>query len=195
MDSQWRYGARRALREGVVVSTSVAAEQVRTFHALCRTISARKGFELPGSEALMLQLLQTSRADAAVEARLFIATFDDALAGGVFILRSGRHLHYLWGGVDRTHARARAGEALQWAVIEWGLAQGCILYDLEGIDPVNNPGTYQFKKKMGGTEIQLQAQLECALDWRGSLMLQALRVKRRLAGSLGLLSGQHGSRG
>lgn len=95
-------------------------------------------------------------------------------------MRAGKHLHYLWGAVDRAHARARAGEALQWAVIEWGLAQGCTRYDLEGIDPVNNPGTYQFKKKMGGTQIQLQQQLERPLDWRGSVVLQALRVKRRL---------------
>jgi len=183
MDAQWRYGARRALREGVVIATSVAAGQIRTFHALCRAISARKGFELPGSEALMLRLLQTSRPDAAVEARLFIARIDDAVAGGVFILRAGHNIHYLWGAVDRAHSRARAGEALQWAVIEWGLAQGCTRYDLEGIDPASNPGTYQFKKKMGGTEIQLQEQLERALDWRGALMLQALRIKRRLATS------------
>ena len=29
-------------------------------------------------------------------------------------------------------------------------------YDLEGIDPVGNPGVYQFKKKMGGVEVVLQ---------------------------------------
>lgn len=183
LDAQWRYGARRALREGVVVSTTVAVEQVRRFHALCQAISVRKGFELPGSEALMLQLLQASQTDAPVEARLFIATLDGVIAGGAFVLRAGSHLHYLWGAVDRACSRARAGEALQWAVIEWGLGRNCTRYDLEGIDPLSNPGTYQFKKKMGGTEIQLQPQIERALDWRGALVLQALQLKRRLAGS------------
>jgi lipid II:glycine glycyltransferase (peptidoglycan interpeptide bridge formation enzyme) len=45
-----------------------------------------------------------------------------------------------------------AGEAVQWAVIEWGLAKGCTRYDLEGIDSVRKLGTYFFKQKMGGTE-------------------------------------------
>ena len=49
----------------------------------------------------------------------------------------------------------RAGEAVHWAAIEWGLAMGCTRYDLEGIDPQGNPGTYKFKKKMGGTEVAL----------------------------------------
>jgi hypothetical protein len=181
MDSQFRYGARRALRDGLLVSSTVSEAQARAFHGLCLAISARKGFDLPASEALMQQLLLQSRSGGPVEARLFVATSQDSLVGGAFILRAGKHVHYLWGAVDRAHARARAGEALQCAVIEWALAQQCTLYDLEGIDPINNAGTYQFKKKVGGSEVQLRAQREQALDWRGSLLLQAMRIKRRLA--------------
>lgn len=181
MDSQFRYGARRALRDGLLVTSTTDDVQVRAFHELCLAISARKGFDLPASEALMQQLLLRSQAGGPVEARLFVATTQDSLAGGAFILRAGSHIHYLWGAVDRAHARARAGEALQCAVIEWALAQQCTLYDLEGIDPVNNPGTYQFKKKVGGSEIQLCPQREHALDWRGTVLLGAMRLKRRLA--------------
>lgn len=180
MDSQWRYGARRALREGLQITSTTQPAQVRAFHDLCQAISVHKGFELPGSGELMQILLDHSQPQAPVEARLFIATIEGELAGGAFILRAGAHLHYLWGAVDRQHARVRAGEALQWAVIEWGLASACTLYDLEGIDPVSNPGTYQFKKKMGGTELTLQAQRELPLDWRGRLVLQGLQWKRRL---------------
>ena len=180
LDTQWRYGVGRATREGVSIVETTAAEDIQQFHALCVQISLAKGFELPASLPLMQQLLTLSSPDDPVEARLFAARVENQLVGGVFILRAGKHVHYIWGGVDREHSRVRAGEALQWAVIEWGLAQGCTLYDLEGIDPVNNPGTYQFKKKMGGQEVTLAPQTQLPLNWRGWLVWQAMQLKQHV---------------
>lgn len=177
LDSQFRYGARRALREGVSIEQIQSGAVISNFYQLCIKISQTKGFRLPASLALMQQLLARSDPAAPVEARLFVANFEGRLLAGAFVMRAGTHLHYLWGGVDRKHPKLRGGEAVQWAVIEWALAQGCTLYDLEGIDPVNNPGTYQFKKKMGGSEITLpQLQLR-PLDWRGRLLEPLLRGK------------------
>lgn len=180
LDSQFRYGARRALREGVQVTRAQDAAMVARFHALCDSISEYKRFSLSASASLMQHLLDLTRADAPVQAHLFVATHEGRLAAGAFILRAGRHVHYLWGAVDRQYPGLRAGEVVQWAVIEWAVRQGCTLYDLEGIDPVNNPGTYQFKKKLGGREVQLARAEECALNWRGALVRQALDLRRKI---------------
>ncbi len=175
LDSQWRYGARRALREGVQIDQTSSPATISGFYRLCMTISQAKGFRLPASAELMQQLITLSTASAPIEARLFIASFDGRLLAGAFVMRAGTHLHYLWGGVDREHAKLRGGEAVQWAVIEWALANGCTLYDLEGIDPVNNPGTYQFKKKMGGSEVTLSRLSAHALHWKGALLMPLMR--------------------
>jgi lipid II:glycine glycyltransferase (peptidoglycan interpeptide bridge formation enzyme) len=47
------------------------------------------------------------------------------------------------------------GEALHWSIIDWAIEKGLSLYDLEGIDRKRNPGTFAFKKKMGGREVIL----------------------------------------
>lgn len=153
LDKQWRYGVGRAQRMGVTVDTSPSDQDLADFFALCRSISERKRFDLSGSSALMRHLL--AMPNAAAEARLFLARYRGRIGAGAFVIRCGRSLHFVWGGTDRGAADARVGEAVQWAAIEWGLAQGCTRYDLEGIDPVGNPGTYAFKKKMGGAEVTL----------------------------------------
>lgn len=177
LDKQWRYGVGRAHRFGVTVAPERQRDSVEAFFALCQRLSAEKGFRLPGSSAQLFALLAAGR-HGDVEARLFIARYKGELAAGVFLLRSGRSVHYIWGGADRAFSKQRVGEAVQWAAIEWGLSQGCDRYDLEGIDPTRNPGTYHFKKKMGGREVDLPGEIILPLNRRGRV-LAALLSRRQ----------------
>lgn len=180
-DSQWRYGAKRALREGVMVRTTMMPMEVSTFYHLCNALSASKGFSLPGSEALMLELIRSSSADEKVGMSLYVADIGGVIAGGALVARSGRHLHYFWGASDRRFSRYRVSEAIQWQIIQDGVNSGMVRYDLEGIDPTGNPGVYQFKRKMGGREVTLQGTETTPLSWVGRV---AVGVGRRL-GRLG----------
>lgn len=155
MDKQWRYGVRKAFKQGVEIQQIASTEDVKRFFAMCMDISQSKGFVLPGSQQLMECLLKNSNG-MNVDMRLFLAKHEGRIGAGAFVARSGKHVHYLWGASDRELSRLRVGEAVQWAVIEWAATEGCIRYDLEGIDPINNPGVYAFKKKMGGDEIALR---------------------------------------
>lgn len=166
---QWMYGVRRAARQGVKVVRASTREEVSAFYRMCLGICQDKGFELPGSEALMQQLLHSSTAFG-LEMRLFLAKLEGRIGAGAFVARSGRHVHYFWGATDRELSRQRVGEAVQWAVIEWAVSHGCVRYDLEGIDPVNNPGVYAFKKKMGGDEVVLCGKNSHALSLRGQVL-------------------------
>jgi len=177
LDSQWRYGARRALREGVVVRTTTAKADVSAFFHLCNALSETKGFSLPGSEALMQELILSSSPDGAVGMTLYVSEVDRVIAGGALVARCGQHLHYLWGGSDRRFSKYRVSEAVQWQVIEDGVALGMTRYDLEGIDPAGNPGVYEFKRKMGGHEVTLQGMEATPLSWAGCI---AVAIGRRL---------------
>lgn len=167
LDSQWRYGARRALREGVVVRTSTAMADVSAFFSLCNALSEAKGFVLPGSEALMQELVNVSLPGSATVATLYVGEVEGVIAGGALVARCGRHLHYLWGASDRRFSKYRVSEAVQWQIIRDGVASGMIRYDLEGIDPAANSGVCAFKRKMGGHEVALRGMEATPLTWAG----------------------------
>ena len=179
IDKQWLYGVRRAAREGVEVRCASNPEEVRTFFNMCLEISQDKGFELPGSEALMQLLLRPSDVPDQ-EMHLFLALYEGKIGAGAFVARSGQHAHYFWGAANRTLSRQRVGEVVQWAVIEWAVARGCTRYDLEGIDPINNPGVYAFKKKMGGDEVELCGKSVQPLNLRGKLIGLVGRMTGRI---------------
>lgn len=181
MDSQWRYGARRALREGVVVRTSTSKADVSAFFHLCDVLSKAKGFALPGSEALMQELIRSSSTETGVGMTLYVGEINGNIAGGALVARCGRHLHYLWGASSRQYNKYRVNEAVQWQIIQDGVALGMARYDLEGVDPVGNPGVYGFKRKMGGREVALCGAEPNPLTWSGRLVLGLGRLVGRLA--------------
>ncbi|MGH6846055.1 MAG: lipid II:glycine glycyltransferase FemX [Methylocella sp.] len=164
-----RWGVRRAARSGVVVQATSDAGRIRDFVNLCVSISDRKGFELWVTPAMIHALLSLSSDSENVKAAQFVSLKDRKLGSGLFVMRLGRSLHQIWGGLNRDFRQVHAGEACQWAVIEWALAQGCTRYDLEGIDPVNNPSVYQFKKRLGGEEVTLHGHKHFPLSCIGRL--------------------------
>lgn len=181
LDAQWRYGARRALREGVVVRVTTAESDVAAFFQMCKALSATKGFSLPGSESLMQELVRSSSCSADVGMTLYLGEVGSKVAGGALVARCGKSLHYLWGASDRRYSKFRVSEAVQWQVIQDGVAAGMALYDLEGIDPIGNPGVYEFKRKMGGCEVALEGMETTSLSWLGACAVAAARMLGRIS--------------
>ena len=174
LDKQWRYGVRRAQKLGVLIETSLEKFRVDAFFKLCQQVSDHKKFKLNGSSDLLYFLLNQNETSE-VEAKLFLAILNDELAAGAFILRVGKTIHYMWGGVDRRYSKERVGEFIQWQVIDWACSQGYERYDLEGIDEVANPGVASFKKKMGGEVITLPSKTTWPINWQGRIAANLIR--------------------
>ncbi len=175
LDSKARSSVSRARRECVECEQTRDPADLAWFTDLCRRTEAEKGFRGPGSPALMDRIVHGG--NAAVGGKLFVARVGSTRASGAIVIRCGMSLHYFWGASDRSHARLQAGEALQWAIIEWGHSQGLSLYDMEGVDPEGNPGVFQFKKKFGGNVVELEGQTSVTLSWKGQLIDRVRRVK------------------
>jgi hypothetical protein len=161
----WRYDVRNAKRLGVETETSHAKQDIETFHALCREVSKLKKFNMSVSLAMITDLLR--HRSEQIEAVLLIAKIRGEFAGGAVILRCGTSAHYFWGASDRRFRKECIGQAVQWAAVEWAVSSGCTLYDLEGIDPVANPGTFAFKSRMGGRRVALVGKEYFPYDLRG----------------------------
>jgi lipid II:glycine glycyltransferase (peptidoglycan interpeptide bridge formation enzyme) len=141
---------------------------------MCDALSRHKGFALPGDEAMMRALCGAEPGTDS-ETVLLLARYQGRMVAGVLAMRCGRSVHYMWGASDRSFARQRPGEAVQWAVIEWALERSCHTYDLEGIDTETNAGVYAFKRKMGGEEVDLPGKQAFPLGVRGALVLRVAR--------------------
>jgi CelD/BcsL family acetyltransferase involved in cellulose biosynthesis len=185
LDRRVRQSVGRARRSNVTVERSLSKHDVEAFSRLSRQISERKNFELALSPALVGKLL-SSDPSAPASAHLFVARANGAFAAAALILKIETSIHYMAGGTDREFSRERVGEVLHWSIIEWGIEQGARLYDLEGIDRRRNPGTFAFKKKMGGREVVLAGKAY----YPQSTLGMAVAAFDRGRGRFGLLSGR-----
>jgi peptidoglycan pentaglycine glycine transferase (the first glycine) len=176
---QIRKGVRRAARGGVSVETTRDPRRINEFVALCGSISLEKGFALRVTSPLIETLLNVSDEERNVEAVLFVSLKGEKLASGLLVVRAGRSVHQIWGATDRDMRQERVGEACQWGVIEWAIARGCTRYDLEGIDPINNPSVYDFKKRFGGEEVTLCGHTHFPLTIAGRAMSWLARRSAR----------------
>ena len=165
-----RNAVRRAAKIGVAVGTTVDPNLIGEFVDLCRGISARKGFELRVTLDFLNALLHDSKSREDAETALFVSLKDGRLGAGLLIMRVGQNVHMIAAGTDRDLRQDRVGEACQWGVIEWAVARGCTRYDLEGIDPINNPSVYEFKKRLGGKEIMLCGHVHTPLTFAGRVI-------------------------
>ncbi|MEZ5815607.1 MAG: GNAT family N-acetyltransferase [Hyphomicrobiaceae bacterium] len=182
-----RNAVRRCERLGVKVYFTEDPDDIKAFIALCEDLSRDKGFKLRTSEALVRELVKPPYDDTA-EAKLFVAKVDGVIAAGAMIARCGQSIHYMGGSSDRHYSNLRLAEVIHWKAMDWAVKRNCRLYDLEGIDPVGNPGVYAFKKRLGGDEVELEGSQLAGLSTLGKLssplvnMILHSTVRERLGG-------------
>ena len=160
MKSKWRYNARLAEKRGITVRVGTAAD-LAAFYALYAETGARDGF-LVRPDAYYRTTWQTflaAQADPSNPAggALLLAEHPDEAApvAGLFLLRYGTTAWYFYGASSDRRRRDMPNYLLQWAAMQWALAQGCATYDWWGApDDLNDAddgmqGVWQFKQGFG----------------------------------------------
>lgn len=181
LEKGWRYGVRKARRQGVEISWKTDNDSIENFFRMCTHVSYQKGFSLPGSLGLVQEIFKDDK-ESGICSRLVTASVDGEMAAGAIVMGSGERLHYMWGFTDKSKSFLRAGELVQWEIIEWAVQEGYKVYDLEGIDKKNNLGTYRFKKKMGGEEVVLCGAVAKPLTKRAWVAVVARNLKEGIKG-------------
>ncbi len=175
LPSTARRNVRLAERSGVVVERSEGGTALEAFVPLYEATAARQGYV--GRPAWYLRGLV-----AALGASVFVARLDGEPVAGAIVVAFGPRCCYLFGGTHAAAAAARPGYALHHAIMRWGLAQGCSIYDMWGVprrfDPADPAHGYAtFKTRWGGRLASHTGLLEVPL-W-GPLD-PALRAAERL---------------
>ena len=74
---------------------------------------------------------------------------DELCAGGIFSAIGSTGV-YLVGATSNKGMKTNGSYMVQWAFIRWLKENGFLFYDLNGINPDSNPGTYHFKRGLAG---------------------------------------------
>jgi lipid II:glycine glycyltransferase (peptidoglycan interpeptide bridge formation enzyme) len=74
----------------------------------------------------------------------------DDICSGLICSAIGNTANYLFGATSNSGMKSRGSYLLQWKLLETLKQQRIAIYNLNGINPVRNPGTYKFKRDFAG---------------------------------------------
>ena len=151
-----RYAIRRSKKENITFHESCDIEDIKKFYKMCKDLSNKKNFKLPGSESVMIALIKNSNKKTYIQFKLFLGKDKNKIVCGAIIAKCMERIHYIWGSSLREYSKYGVSESLQWHIIKYGKKLGLAIYDLEGINKKLNSGGYNFKKRFGGDEIYLE---------------------------------------
>lgn len=152
MDQKARYNIRLAEKKGVTVRPVSDRKDVETFFRLLQETAVRDKFLIrPLRYLLDIQEQFEPRGDA----QFFLAEREGAAIAGALALKSGPLCLYAYGASANTGRQYMPNHLVQWTMVRWAKAHGCLVYDFRGVP--SNPlpddplfGLFRFKKGFGG---------------------------------------------
>jgi lipid II:glycine glycyltransferase (peptidoglycan interpeptide bridge formation enzyme) len=148
LDQKWRNCLNKAERNELEVvegtDDSLFAEFIGLYHALLE----RKQFQEPND----INEFRAIQRDLPPECkmRIFLCRANGVSSAGVICATIGETGVYLFGATNDQGMANKGSYLLQWKAIQWMKDHGCRSYNLNGINPLKNPGSYHFKEGLSG---------------------------------------------
>lgn len=148
LKQHWSRYLKVAEKNNLEVLEGTADELFELFIAMYREMIGRKRFAEP-NDINDFRKIQKSLPDK-LKMRISICRADGQPCAGHILSAIGNTGVYLFGATPNSGLKSRGSYLLHWRTIEWLKARGFSYYDLNGINPVTNPGTYKFKSDLCG---------------------------------------------
>ena len=150
-----RKAVRRAESQGIVVRRLTDEKDLGKVWRMLTEGWERLGTRYGRRQDFLGFLWQALHPDGHCE--FFLAEVDGEPVGSMGVWQYNGYVYEFFSG--RAHAadaaRLNVGDAIKWAIIRWGCAQGHRTYDLAGVIPEpttsKETGIFAFKEKWGGT--------------------------------------------
>ncbi len=148
LDPKWRGHLNRAERNQLEVIEGTDDALFADFIGLYRALLDRKKFEEPNdiNEFRMIQ----QNLPLEYKMRIFLCKSEGVISAGAICATIGETGVYLFGATNEQGMANKGSYMLQWKAIQWMKNNGCRSYNLYGINPQTNPGTYSFKAGLAG---------------------------------------------
>lgn len=120
----------------------------QSFIQIYREMLGRKGFAEP-NDINQFRLIQQVL-PGCFKMKVMLCYSKGELCNGLICSAMGNTAEYLFGATSHAGLKSRGAYLLQWKMIEWLKLNQFSIYDLNGINPATNPGTYKFKSDLCG---------------------------------------------
>jgi len=145
---KWRNALNKAEKSNLHVIEGTEEELIEDFILIYRDLVERKKFVEP-NDINEFKRMQTKLPEK-YKMKVMLCYQDDALAAGSIYSAMGNSGLYLFGATNDAGMKNNGSHLMQWKFIEWLKDNNYALYDLNGINPETNPGTYKFKEGLTG---------------------------------------------
>jgi hypothetical protein len=148
LDQKWRNQLNRAQKNGLTVREGANDALFETFVKLYDELLSRKKF-IDNVNVREFRHLQQELPEHA-KMRVFICYEQNTPCAGVICTAMGKRAVFLFGATNDAGLKNKGSYLTQWSVVEWLKSVGVEQYDLHGISPEANPGTYTYKAGLCG---------------------------------------------
>lgn len=161
-DQKWRNCLNKSERNHLEVIEGTEDNLFADFIGLYHALLERKKFQEPNDINEFRDIQQELPPE--YKMRIFICRSDGASTAGVICANTGDTGIYLFGATNDQGMSNKGSYLLQWKAIQWLKDSGCRYYNLNGINPLTNPGNYHFKSGLSGKngrDVQYLGRFDC----------------------------------
>ena len=148
MHQKWRNCLNKAERNQLEVIEGCDDSLFVDFIEIYRELLRRKKFQEP-SDINEFRIIQ-KELPTEFKMRIFLSRSDGFCSAGAIFTAIGDAGVYLFGATNDEGMKNNGSYLLQWKAIQWMKNNGCRYYNLNGINPLTNPGSYRFKSRLSG---------------------------------------------
>jgi len=148
MAPHWQRELKLAERKNLKIISGSDDQLFGQFLDIYREMVARKNFR-EGTNIDEFRQMQAQLPEKQ-KMRIMLAVSDAGLCSGVIYSAMGKTAVYLYGATSKIGMKSNGSYLLHWNLIQSLRKDGYEIYDLNGINPETNPGTYKFKLDLAG---------------------------------------------
>jgi lipid II:glycine glycyltransferase (peptidoglycan interpeptide bridge formation enzyme) len=148
MSAHCRRDLRTAERGNLEMIEGTSQEMFQIFIGMYKEMVSRKNFVEPNNIYQFMRI--QSQLPEALKMRILLCKSETAFCSGLIYTSIGNSAIYLFGATSNAGLKSRGSYLLHWRAVEALKSQGASIYNLNGISPARNPGTYRFKSGFAG---------------------------------------------
>lgn len=148
LDQKWRNCLNRAEKNGLELIVGEEEVLFDEFKKIFIEMVRRKGLV----DLTNINHLKMVQRDLPQDFKLkvILCRQNSEFSAGAIFSAIGKTGVYLSGATSDAGMKTNGSYIVQWAFVKWLKENGFLHYDLNGINPEVNPGTYHFKRGLGG---------------------------------------------
>lgn len=147
-NQKWRNGLNRAEKNKLEIIEGTEDHLFEKFIIIYRELLQRKQFREP-TDINEFRLIQREL-PFRLKMGIFLCNSNSIYSAGAIFSFIGDTGVYLFGATNDLGMKDKGAYLLQWTAIQWMKNNGCRYYNLNGINPIVNPGGYHFKAGVAG---------------------------------------------